>query len=102
MLDQLRTSMVRKKLTVKTIRLQGRPGDEILRIAQRLRPDLMVIGSRGFVGMRRICLGTVSRKHIMEGNPIFSTRDDEVDEFWRIVEPILRAWRENRVPLQSI
>ena len=38
---------------------------------------------------------------VMEGNPILSTRDDEVEESWRIVEPILHTWRDGRVPLQE-
>ncbi len=36
---------------------------------------------------------------ILEGNPVLSIRDDEVEESWRIVEPILMAWREPQFPL---
>lgn len=36
---------------------------------------------------------------IMDGDPTLSIRDDEAEESWRIVEPILEVWREGRVPL---
>ncbi len=36
---------------------------------------------------------------ILEGNPTFSVRADEAEESWRIVEPILEAWAQGRVPL---
>lgn len=38
---------------------------------------------------------------VLEGDPTLSIRADEAEESWRIVEPILEAWRENRVPLQE-
>ena len=36
---------------------------------------------------------------VLEGDPALSIRDDEAEESWRIVEPILEAWRTNRVPM---
>ncbi|MCP9473536.1 MAG: glucose-6-phosphate dehydrogenase [Nitrospira sp.] len=36
---------------------------------------------------------------ILEGDPTLSIRDDEAEESWRIVEPILRVWSEGGVPL---
>ncbi|WP_447985176.1 glucose-6-phosphate dehydrogenase [Nitrospira sp. Nam74] len=36
---------------------------------------------------------------ILEGNPMLSIRDDEAEEAWRIVEPILAAWTEPDFPL---
>jgi len=35
----------------------------------------------------------------LEGDPTLSIRADEAEESWRIVEPVLRAWERNRVPL---
>jgi glucose-6-phosphate 1-dehydrogenase len=34
-----------------------------------------------------------------EGNPALSIRDDEAEESWRIVEPILAAWKHGASPL---
>lgn len=36
---------------------------------------------------------------LLKGDLTLSIRDDEAEESWRIVEPILKAWRAGRVPL---
>ncbi|MCP9473458.1 MAG: glucose-6-phosphate dehydrogenase [Nitrospira sp.] len=36
---------------------------------------------------------------ILEGDPTLSIRDDEAEESWRIVEPILQVWSRGGVPL---
>ena len=36
---------------------------------------------------------------VLEGDPMFSIRDDEAEESWRIVEPILTVWDKVGVPL---
>ena len=36
---------------------------------------------------------------ILDGDPTLSIRDDEAEESWRIVEPILQVWRNGAVPL---
>jgi glucose-6-phosphate 1-dehydrogenase len=36
---------------------------------------------------------------VLNSDPTLSIRDDEAEESWRIVEPILTAWAEDRVPL---
>jgi glucose-6-phosphate 1-dehydrogenase len=36
---------------------------------------------------------------VMRGDLTLSIRDDEAEESWRIVAPILDAWKANRVPL---
>lgn len=38
---------------------------------------------------------------VLEGDPTLSIRGDEAEESWRIVEPILEAWGEGRVPLRE-
>lgn len=38
---------------------------------------------------------------ILDGDPLLSIRGDEAEELWRIVEPVLQAWRAGRVPLQE-
>lgn len=37
--------------------------------------------------------------HAFEGNPTFSIRDDEAEEAWRVVEPVIAAWRRDEVPM---
>lgn len=36
---------------------------------------------------------------VLSGDPTLSIRDDEAEESWRIVEPILKVWDEDAVPL---
>jgi len=36
---------------------------------------------------------------VVKGDSTLSIRDDEAEESWRIVEPILEAWRRGDVPL---
>jgi glucose-6-phosphate 1-dehydrogenase len=38
---------------------------------------------------------------IFQGNPILSIRCDEAEESWRIVDPILAAWRDGVSPMQE-
>lgn len=38
---------------------------------------------------------------VFEGDPTLSVRDDEAEESWRIVEPILDAWAAGRAPLEE-
>lgn len=36
---------------------------------------------------------------VLRGDPTFCVRDDEVEECWRIVEPIIERWRTGQPPL---
>jgi glucose-6-phosphate 1-dehydrogenase len=38
---------------------------------------------------------------VLEGDPTLSVRGDIAVECWRIVEPVLTAWRDDQVPLQE-
>jgi glucose-6-phosphate 1-dehydrogenase len=38
---------------------------------------------------------------VLAGDPTLSVRGDQAVETWRIVEPVLRAWREDAVPLEE-
>lgn len=38
---------------------------------------------------------------ILEGDPLLSVRGDVAEESWRIVEPVLAAWRDGKVPLEE-
>lgn len=37
----------------------------------------------------------------LRGEATFFVRDDEAEESWRVVEPILKSWGENRPPLRE-
>jgi glucose-6-phosphate 1-dehydrogenase len=36
---------------------------------------------------------------VLDGDPTFSIRDDEAEEAWRVIEPIVAGWRAGLVPL---
>jgi hypothetical protein len=38
---------------------------------------------------------------VLAGDPTLSVRGDQAVETWRIVEPVLQAWRDNAVPLED-
>lgn len=38
---------------------------------------------------------------ILDGVPLLSVRGDIAEECWRIVDPVLKAWAKDEVPLQS-
>ncbi|MEA5576545.1 universal stress protein [Anabaena sp. UHCC 0451] len=46
----------------------GDPADEIIRLANIYKTDLVVIGSRGLTGMKRIVQGSVSTQVMEEAN----------------------------------
>jgi nucleotide-binding universal stress UspA family protein len=46
----------------------GDPAQEIIRLANIYQSDLIIIGSRGFTGVKRIVLGSVSNQVVEEAN----------------------------------
>jgi len=39
--------------------------------------------------------------HIMDGDPLLSVRNDVAEDCWRILGPVLDAWKANTVPLDE-
>lgn len=52
-------------------------------------------GSGGVPAYARLLLD------VLHGDSTLSIRDDEAEESWRIVEPILTVWKNGRVPLRE-
>ncbi len=38
---------------------------------------------------------------VLDADPLLSVRGDTAEQCWRIVDPVLQAWRENRTPLDT-
>ena len=38
---------------------------------------------------------------VLTGDPLLSVRGDTAEDCWRIVEPVLKAWQQDRVPLED-
>ena len=62
MLERIGDQVARLGTAVDHIFAKGDPAEEILRVAERRRADLIVMGSKGLTGLDRYLLGSVSRK----------------------------------------
>ena len=94
---------------------QAHPTPNVLMI--RLNPDQIVLGinvnaSGDLFDLDRVGLdspcgsgGTPAYVRllldVLHGDLTLSIRDDEAEESWRIVEPILSVWKEGKVPLRE-
>jgi glucose-6-phosphate 1-dehydrogenase len=38
---------------------------------------------------------------VLDGDPLLSVRGDTAVECWRIVDPVLKAWRDGEVPMEE-
>ncbi|CAN5147589.1 glucose-6-phosphate dehydrogenase [soil metagenome] len=95
--------------------LTGVPGPSQLRISLKpatLELDLIINGQGDPFTLERTVLhsdlgvGELSAygevlAGIMECDPTLSVRGDVAEECWRIVEPVLAAWRADKVPLET-
>lgn len=62
LLEQTRKALSSPGLTIQERLVSGNPAAEILKTARYLDADLIVMGSRGTTGIKRIFLGSVSNK----------------------------------------
>lgn len=57
--------------------LQGNPSQEILKSAQEMEADLIVIGSRGRTGIEKFLLGSVAEKVVMHSSiPVLIIKEE--------------------------
>lgn len=61
-MEKIRVSLAAKPIETKTIMRQGLPAEKILETAQKMKVDLLVVGSHGRHGARKFLLGSVSSK----------------------------------------
>lgn len=95
--------------------IRGTPGPAALRIAltpENIRLDLNINGEGSPFDLDRVVLGTEFGagdlgpygevlSGLLSNDPTLSVRADEIEQAWRIVEPVLSAWRRDAVPLQN-
>jgi len=62
LLEETRKVLSRPELKIVENLAFGHEAEEILKASQRIRADLVVMGSKGLTGLRRILLGSVSQK----------------------------------------
>jgi nucleotide-binding universal stress UspA family protein len=57
---------------------QGNPSQEIIKSAQEIEADLIVIGSRGRTGVEKFLLGSVAEKVVLQSSiPVLMIKGDE-------------------------
>lgn len=61
-MEKVRKSLAKKSVQAKTITRQGLPADSILDTAQKMKADVIVVGSHGRHGAKKFLLGSVSSK----------------------------------------
>ncbi|MDH3504915.1 MAG: universal stress protein [Nitrospirota bacterium] len=65
LLERTRTDLSAPDLQIQERLAFGNPADEILKAARYVRADLIVMGSRGSTGVKRVFLGSVSNKVVL-------------------------------------
>jgi glucose-6-phosphate 1-dehydrogenase len=88
--DRLRLSMSPDAMAL-DINVNG-PGDPLELDRVELSTD---IGAGRLPAYGEVLAG------VLDADPLLSVRGDTAEQCWRIVDPVLRAWREDRVPLDS-
>jgi glucose-6-phosphate 1-dehydrogenase len=95
--------------------LHGPTGPAQLRIAMKpagLELDLMVNGEDDPFELERVVLDSPLRagelsaygevlSGLLDGDPTLSVRGDIAEQCWRIVAPVIAAWRRGEVPLEG-
>lgn len=61
-MEKVRVSLAGKPIEAKTIIRQGPAAEKILETAQKMKVDLLVVGSHGRHGAKKFLLGSVSTK----------------------------------------
>ena len=97
------------------IGLEGKPIPDQLRLTMgpdRMALEMNVNGPDDPLVLDRISLATDLNPGrlpaygevlagILDGDPLLSVRGDSAEECWRIVDPVLQAWREGKVPMDE-
>lgn len=65
---QLQSYQEKLSVTSELELVTGDPAEEIIRLANIYKTDLIIIGSRGLMGMKRIVQGSVSSQVVEEAN----------------------------------
>ncbi len=95
--------------------LRGKNGPEVLRISlspDELSLEISINGEGDPFSLDRVSLTTSFGAGelgpygeviagILAADPTLSVRGDEVEECWRIVAPVLAAWKNGKVPLEE-
>ncbi|MEO8327061.1 MAG: universal stress protein [Nitrospirota bacterium] len=68
LLEQSRKALSSPNLQIQERLVFGNPAEEILKAARFIKADLIVVGSQGTTGVKRVLLGSVSNKVVHKAN----------------------------------
>lgn len=88
--DQLRLRMGPDQISF-DMNVNG-PADPLVLDRVRLEADL---GAGRLPAYGEVLAG------VLDGDPLLSVRGDTAEQCWRIVDPVLQAWRAGRTPLET-
>ena len=78
-LDQLARAIRRPNLRIHTVLAQGVAFDQILRVARKLRCDLIVIATHGRTGLAHVLMGSVAENVVRRAPcPVLTVRPSEL------------------------
>lgn len=89
--SRLQTSPNEALPTLQVHAVAGWPADEIVWLAAHLDADVIVMGTQGRRGIKRLLLGSVAEKVVrLAGCPVWVVRDKAHDAPWRLpeIEPV--------------
>ena len=95
--------------------LEGKPIPDQLRLTMgpdRMALEMNVNGPNDPLVLDRVSLDTDLNPGrlpaygevlagVLDGDPLLSVRGDSAEECWRIVDPVLQAWRDGKVPMDE-
>lgn len=64
LMEEFVKSQLKKRDNIETRIIPGLPADEIIRLAETERVDMVVMGTRGHSGIKRLIIGSVAEKVI--------------------------------------
>ena len=74
-LEQLVRGLQQSKLKVEGLLLRGTAADQIVRAAKRRRADMIVIGTHGRTGLKKLLMGSVAGRIVSESTvPVLTVR----------------------------
>ena len=74
-LEKLVRNLQRSKVKVTGLLLRGTAADQIVRTARRRRADMIVIGTHGRAGLRKLLMGSVAGRIVSESTvPVLTVR----------------------------
>lgn len=84
--------------------LELKPGGVVLDLSMNAEGDPFTLEQkelRAELGKPRMLPYGEILGAILDGDPLLSIRGDEAEELWRVVGPVLDAWRAGQVPLEE-